>query len=242
MNHPSLETLFSRIALTDVHKDLIRNIVSLRESENLFDDLTDNPEEWQLAQQAEADAKPYPYQSHSPETHRPFEEATWFNAITWPFRNWQISRFSDGSFGVWYGSDTIETTVYETACHWYRGLLTDAGFEKEPVVIERKLYSVNCDAALLDVRPLLEDYPLLIHKTDYSFTQSVGSRMHREGHPGLVTASVRYEKRDLYAVLNPNVLSNPRHHSYLTYTLDGNRIQVEKTQEEVWLEIEVNEI
>lgn len=242
MNHPSLETLFSRIALTDVHKDLIRNIVSLRESENLFDDLTDNPEEWQLAQQAEADAKPYPYQSHFPEIHRPFEEAIWFNAITWPFRNWRISRFSDGSFGVWYGSNTIETTVYETAYHWYSGLLTDAGFEKERVVIERKLYSVSCKAALLDVRHLLDDYPLLLHKTDYTFTQSVGSRIHREGHPGLVTASVRHEHGDLYALLNPNVLSNPRHNCYLTYILEDNRIIVEKTQGEVWLEIEVSEM
>lgn len=242
MNHPSLETLFSRIALTDVHKDLIRNIVSLRESENLFDDLTDNPEEWQLAQQAEADAKPYPYQSHSPEIHRPFEEATWFNAITWPFRNWRISRFSDGSFGVWYGSNTIETTVYETAYHWHNGLLTDAGFEKERIVIERKLYSVSCSAALLDVRHLLDDYPLLLHKTDYTFTQSVGSRIHREGHPGLVTASVRHEHGDLYALLNPNVLSNPRHNCYLTYTLEGGQITIEKTQGEVWLEIEIHEI
>ncbi len=233
---------FSRITLIDTHKELIRNIISLRESEDLFDDLTNDPEEWLLAQKAESDAKPYPYQSHSPEIHRPFEEVIWFNAIIWPFKHWQKSRFSDVSFGVWYGSDTIETTVYETAYHWYRGLLTDAGFEKEPVVIERKLYSVNCAAALLDVRPLLEDYPLLIHKTDYSFCLSVGSKIHREGHPGLVTISARHEYGNLYAVLNPYVLSNPRYHSYLTYILDNGRIMVEKAPGKVWFEIAVSEI
>ncbi len=237
-----MDDFFSRITLTDIHKDLIRNIVSLRKSEDLFDDLTDDPDEWALAQKAESEAKPYPYQSHSPEIHRPFEEAIWFNAIAWPFRNRQISRFSDGSFGIWYGSDAIETTVHETAYHWYRRLLTDAGFEKEHVVIERKLYSVSCNAALLDVRHLLDDYPHLIHKTDYTFTRSVGSKMHREGHPGLVTASVRYEHGNLYALLNPNVLSNPCHHSYLTYTLEDNRITVEKAPGEVWLVIEVNEM
>lgn len=237
-----MDDFFSRITLIDVLQNLIRNIVSLRTSEDLFDDLTDDPDERALAQQVESDANPYLYQSHSPEIHRPFEEAVWFNAITWPFRNWRISRFSDGSFGVWYGSDTIETTVYETAYQWYRGLLTDAGFNKERVVIERKLYSVRCRAALLDVRHLLEDYPLLIHKTDYSFTQLVGSRMHREGHPGLLIASVRHEHGHLYALLNPNVLSNPRHHSYLTYTLEDGQVIVEKTQGEVWLEIATNEM
>ncbi len=37
-------TLFDDITITDFHDDLHRNIVSLRESENLFDDLTDSPE------------------------------------------------------------------------------------------------------------------------------------------------------------------------------------------------------
>ena len=229
--------VFSHITLTDVHNDLIRNIVSLRESEDLFDDLTDDPDERKLAQQVESDAKPYPYKSHTPEIHRPFEESVWFNAIAWPFRNWRISRFSDGSFGVWYGSDTVETTAYETAHHWYHGLLADAGFESERVVVERRLYRVRCDAALLDLRHLLDDYPLISHANDYSVTQSIGSKAHHEGHPGLVTASVRHEDGNLYAVLNPNVLSNPRHHSYLTYRLEGDRIVVERKPGKVWLEI-----
>ena len=66
--------------------------------------------------------------SHSPTPaiHRPFEEAEWFNAIGWPFQHWQSSRYSDGSFGAWYGADSVEATVYETAYHWYHGLLADA--------------------------------------------------------------------------------------------------------------------
>ena len=38
--------------------------------------------------------------------------------------HWQATRFSDGSlYGVWYGSLDIETTVYETAWHWYQFVL-----------------------------------------------------------------------------------------------------------------------
>jgi hypothetical protein len=78
-----------------------RNIVSLRESRNLFDDLSGDPAEQALAQQVEIAVKPLHYHSPTPVIHRPFEEAEWFNAIGWPFQHWQSSRYSDGSFGVW---------------------------------------------------------------------------------------------------------------------------------------------
>lgn len=240
-----MNQLFSRITLIEVHRDVIRNIVSLIESQDLFDDLSDKPEEWFLAQQVEEATRPSFYQSRMPVIHRPFEDAKWSNAIVWPFNNWQVSRFSDGSFGIWYGSDSVETTVFESVCHWYSGLLRDAGFEKEEAVIsERKLYSVTCDAGLLDFCPVIEAYPDLVHKTDYTFTQSVGARIHHEGHPGLLTASARYQNGENYVVFNTEVLSNPRHHSYLIYRLEKQHIFVEKKHGSgsTWLKMSIDEI
>ena len=234
-----MDQLFSHLTLTDVHCDVIRNIVSIRSSQDLFDDLTSSPEEWALAQQVEDEVKPPPYQSRTPVVHRPFEDAQWFNAIGWPFKHWQASRFSDGSFGIWYGCDSAETSVYETAYHWFSGLLSDAGFENERVMGERKLYEVACDAALVDLRPLMATHSGLVHKTDYGTTQSVGARLHREGHPGLVTASVRHAAGQNYVVLNPKVLSNPRHLCHLTYRLDGQRIVIEKQPGLAWMEITI---
>ena len=234
-----MDGLFSRIGLTDVHQPAFRNIVSIRESQDLFDDLSGRPEEWALAQQIEATVKPPPYRSPTPTIDRPFEDAAWFNAILWPFRNWQASRFSDGSFGVWYGSAAIETTVHESAYHWYHGLLADAGFEKETVVGERKVYAVDCDAALLDLRPLVVDYPDLIHRRDYRFAQSVGARIHHEGHPGLLLSSVRHREGNNYAVFNPDVLSNPRLICQLTYRLTNDSITVEKQTAVCWLRLAV---
>ena len=223
-----MDQLFSRLTVADIHHDLIRNIVSLNESENPFDDLSSNTEEWFLARQVESDARPQPYQSHTPEIHRSFEDALWFKAINWPFKNRQASRFSDGSFGIWYGSDTLETSVHESAYHWVRGLLCDAGFEHEEVTIERTLYSVACDAVLLDFRSVAANYPNLLHKTDYTFTHSIGARIHQEGHPGLLTSSVRHQGGVNYAILNPNILSNPRQQSQLSYRLHGQTITVEE--------------
>lgn len=231
------DTLFDQLALADVHDDVARNIVSLRTSQDLFDDLTDQPEEWALAQQVEDEVKPPTYQSRTPVIHRPFEDAHWFNAIAWPFKHWQASRFSDGSFGVWYGCDSVETSVHETVYHWFNGLLRDAGFEHEDVVAERRVYRVACDAALVDLRPTLARHPGLAHKTDYAAAQAVGARLHREGHPGLVTTSVRHATGHNYVVLNANVLSDPRHHMYLSYRLTGAQIAVEQQPGVRWLQI-----
>ncbi len=232
--------MFSRLTLADVHRDVLRNIVSLRASQDLFDDLTDDPAEWLLAQQVEDVVKPPPYRSHTPIIDRPFEDAAWFNAIRWPFANWRVSRFSDGSFGAWYGCDSVEATVYETAYHWYHGLLTDAGFETEPVVGERKVYLVACNAALLDFRQSVGDFPALAHQTDYAYAQSVGARIHREGHPGLLIPSVRYPAGENYVVFNPAVLSDPRMSCQLSYRLVGERIIVEKRPGVTWLDIELS--
>ena len=230
-----MNSLFAHTQLADIHQDVARNIVSLRESQDLFDDLTDDPAAWLLAQKVEDEVKPPPYSSRKPIIDRPFEDAQWFNAIQWPFKHWQASRFSDGSFGVWYGSESVETTVYESAYHWYRGLLSDAGFEQMVVVAERKVYWVACNAALLDFRQAAAIQPDLLHPSDYTFCQAVGSRIHREGHPGMLTPSVRRPAGENLAIFNPAVLSNPRHHCQLSYRLEGGQIVVEKQPGAAWI-------
>ena len=234
-----MHSLFAHTQLADISHDVSRNIVSLRESQNLFDDLTEDPTEWLLAQKVEDEVKPPQYVSGKPIIDRPFEDAQWFNAIAWPFKHWQSSRFSDGSFGVWYGSESVETTVYESAYHWFRGLLSDSGFEHMAVIAERKVYWVACQAALLDFREVTEDQPDLLHSSDYTFCRSIGARIHREGHPGLLTKSVRRPAGENIAVFNPLVLSNPRHNCQLTYRLESEQIVVEKQPGLSWLTLDV---
>lgn len=234
-----MTSLFARLSLVDIQQDVARNIVSLRKSQDLFDDLTADPAEWLLAQTVEDEVKPPLYRSRTPIIDRPFEDADWFNAITWPFKHWQTSRYSDGSHGVWYGSESVETTVHESAYHWYRGLLSDAGFERMAVIAERKVYSVACAAALLDLRKAAGDHPDLLHPSDYAFCQSVGVRVHREGHPGLLTRSVRRPGGDNMVIFNPAVLSNPRHNCQLTYRLEGEQIVVEKRLGVAWMTLDV---
>ena len=238
-----MNEFFSCLTVVDTHRDVCRNIVSLRESRNLFDDLSGDPAEQALAQQVEIAVKPLQYHSPTPVIHRPFEEAEWFNAIGWPFQHWQSSRYSDGSFGAWYGADSVTTSIHETVSHWYHGVLLDAeGYAGEAVAIERRVYNVACDALILDLRPRVGEFPALLHKADYTFTQQVGARLRREGHPAVLTLSARHPGGLNYVVFNPAVLSNPRVNCMLTYRLEGEHILVEKRPGETWRRIAVADL
>lgn len=233
-----IENVFANLSLAETHGDLVRNIVSLRVSEDIFDDLSDDPAAFQSAINLEIETKPPPFESRIPIIDRPFEESIWNEAIGYPFTNWMRSRYSDGSFGVWYGADSVETTIYETAHHWKTGLLADAGFLEPGVKIERRIYNVRCDAALIDLRPAVADFPSLRDSVDYTLTQQIGARLHREGHPGLTSKSARCPDGDVYAVLNPRVLRDPRLACWLTYTITKQGIEVERTPGTVLLLIQ----
>jgi len=235
-----MDAFFAGLPLADVHQDVARNIKSIRVSKNLFDDLSDDPADWEIAQQHELATKPHTYGSPNTIIDRPFEEADWLNAIEFPFRNWAASRFCDGSFGIWYGSDLVETTVHETIHHW-RGFLADAGFDelvpqgaRESITGERKVYWVRCDAALLHLSAQAAEYPDLVHPTSSQFTQQIGARLHRESRPGFVTPSGRCVGEN-YGVLNRNVLSSPRACCSLTYRLTGEGVMVEREAGQTWM-------
>ena len=56
-----MDALFSGLTLTDVRRDVIRNIVSIGASQDLFDALSRSPDEWAGAQQVEDPVRPTPY-------------------------------------------------------------------------------------------------------------------------------------------------------------------------------------
>jgi hypothetical protein len=237
-----MKALFAKLSLALIDRDVARNIVAFRQPQNVFDDLTDDADEWKLAQRVQEEIQLPLHRSPTPLINQTFHDADWFNAINWPFKHRQHSRFSDGTYGVWYGSESVETTVYESAYHWYSGLLSDAGYEREAVIAERTIVSVACAATLLDFRKAARTFHELLHPSDYSYTQSVGVRIHREGHPGLIIQSVRRPNGENFAIFNPAVLANPREISQLTYRLDGNSIIVEKQVGKTWMTLDVNEL
>ena len=224
------EDLIREVA--DYRGDLVRNIKGIRVSQDLFDDLTRDQTDRQVAIAAEAATR---VPSPAPLITRPFDYGA---VITYPFApyNWQATRYSDGlEYGVWYGALDLETTVHETLYHWHR-FVTDSFSTESEIVGERRVFEVRCEAILIDLRRAAE--PRLVARDDYSFTQQLGRYLWRRAQSGLLAPSAR-GRGVTAAILRADALSDVRDLCYLTYRLRGRRAAVERTPGETWLRITI---
>lgn len=221
----------------DFHDDLVRNIPGIRQSQNLFDDLSADATDWDVAIAAESAERPA---TAAALITRPFDYAT---VVTYSFEtaHWAQTRFSDGrSYGVWYGALEIETTVYETAWHWSRFILDSFAAEDTEIVSERRVFNVRCDALLIDLRGKELAYPDLVNRTSYAFTHRIGLYAHGQGSNGLLYQSARCSGAAANgAVLRPERLSNVRDRTFLTYRFNPARdtFVAERTPGRGWLHI-----
>lgn len=212
--------------------DVFRNIVSLRESQNLFDDLAGDRAAWDAAIAAEMNTKS---RLPTPVVNRPFEGG--YGVIQFPFAQpWTRTRFSDGTFGVWYGSSQLATTVYETAHHFRIQLQDTAFINRGQVIRERRVYQVTADALVFDLRDKCNACPALIDPIDYGLTNEVGRAIATGRHPGLITRSARCVG-ECVALFEPRYLGNVRDHCYLRYTFDPatSCIHVEREIGRIWM-------
>lgn len=226
----SMDRLFS--TSRDFRDDFHRNIVSLRKSEDLFDDINDgDPALSSLAQRTEMGLK-----ANVPTGT--IQRGFFYSApFQYPFTQITASRYSDGSFGVLYGSLDMETTVYETVHHMVRYTLGIEGIAGE-IIRERAVYLVHCNAILLDLTARGTGYPELL-SDDYTFAQQIGKRVSSEGHPGLLAPSARRPRSVNTVIFNPDVLSNARINCYLLYRMNVPKrvVNVEREPGVRWLEI-----
>jgi len=220
-------------ANADFHADLVRNIPGVRESQHLFDDLSPDPADWDVAIAAEAAAR---IATDAAVITRPFDYGSVIS-YTFDAAHWQATRFSDGTqFGVWYGSMAVETTVYETSWHWYRFVLDSFADEDRDIVTERRVFDVRCDALLIDLRGKEAAHPALTSRSSYTFTQRLGRYVHEQDLNGLLVHSARAEGSN-GCIFKPQRLSNVRHRQYLTYRLNAVRdtFAAERTPGRKWL-------
>lgn len=229
------ESLIREVA--DYHGDLVRNIQTIRVSQDLFDDLSPERSDQGVAIAAEA-AERIP--SEAPLITRPFDYGT---VITFPFANFngQGTRFSDGlRYGVWYGSLDLETTVYETVVHRHRFLMDSFPSMNREIRGERRVFQVRCDAILIDLRGKEAIEAGLVDRASYAYTQPLGAYLQAQGTNGLLVKSARCEGMNA-AIFRAEVLSGVRDLCHLTYLMNPaqDTATIERTPGETWLRIKI---
>ncbi len=224
---------YEDLCSTIVHynDDLFRNIKGIIESQNLFDDLMEDDADFDVAVAASEFDR---IESSDPMISRPFEYG-----IGYPFdaKNWQETRFSTGrDFGVWYGSESLETTFHETVFHWVRFILSSYASENRTITADRRVVLVKCEGLLIKLLGKESDYPDLVNRKNYSFCQGLGEYLVDQGQSGLLVRSARHDGTNA-AIFEKNRLSNVRDFCFLTYTMNptSDRVQVRRTTGERWI-------
>lgn len=130
-------------------------------------------------------------------------------------------RFTDGSFGVFYAARTIETALAETTYHRARFM----AWTREPAQeLDMRVYAVDLEARLHDVRTLRDAQPAIYDPDAYGASQALAISLRAGDSDGIVYRSVRDEAGECAAVFRPRLLSNCRQERHLCYVWDGEAI------------------
>jgi len=128
------------------------------------------------------------------------------------------SRFSDGSWGVFYAAHSVATAVEETVYHRERFLAAT----REPACeIQMRCYRTRIDSRLHDIRGGWKKE----HDADVYTAGVKLARMLRDaGSNGIVYDSVRDRDGECVAAFQPDVVAPCVQAQHLIYRWDGTRI------------------
>lgn len=132
-----------------------------------------------------------------------------------------VSRFTDGTYGVYYCASSIEAAIAETRYHRERFL---AATQEPSLELTMRAYVNAVVEPLHDVRVGYEG----LHDPDtatYPHCHSFARRLREKGSYGLVYNSVRMPGHECAAVLRPTAVTLPVQGSHYRYCWNGRRIE-----------------
>lgn len=131
------------------------------------------------------------------------------------------SRFSNGSYGVFYAAKERDTAIAETRHH---SALFLQATKENPIYLQMRLYQVNVQGAVVDLHTYAKKHADIFAPDSYSASQAVGKKIRDAGSNGIVYPSVRHKGGSCVASFKTRILKNCRHASYLEYHWDGSQI------------------
>ncbi len=138
------------------------------------------------------------------------------------FPNPDGSRFSDGTYGVYYAGHSLITAIKETVHHLTRFLKES---KAEPEVFNMRVLVARLDGSLHDIRGMKKEYASVYDPASYVISRTFGKSLYRESSNGIIYDSVRDKGGECVAVFKPDVLNHCRQERFLEYVWDGDKIK-----------------
>jgi hypothetical protein len=132
--------------------------------------------------------------------------------------NPQGSRFSDGSWGVFYAGHSVLTAVEETVFHREQFLASTGEPASE---LEMRCYRTSVDCKLHDLRG---GWPAVHDPDSYVASAALARTLRATGSNGIVFDSVRQRGGECLAAFYPDVVAPCVQAQHLIYRWDGTRI------------------
>lgn len=191
----------------------------------LFERLSDDPAEWEILAEIESLTNPRIRDEIGEIRLVPAAErvsgpgASWVMA-SFTHLNPQGSRFSDGSYGVYYAARELPTAIAETAFHmgWFYAATADPPHAEAMRVLIGRL-----DASFHDLRGNAAWAPVL-DPQHYTAGRALGRRLRQIGSNGIVYPSVRRAGGQCVGAFRPKAVGLPIQARHLEYFWDGEGI------------------
>ena len=132
------------------------------------------------------------------------------------------SRFSDGSYGVYYAASELETAIAETIFH-FEAFARDSG---DPTRMEDMRVLVGSVAEHFDdVAVLPEPQRLqILDAVHYGAAQAYARELRDAGANGVVYPSVRRPGGECIGAFKPRAVGLPHQERHLKYRWNGDRV------------------
>jgi hypothetical protein len=135
------------------------------------------------------------------------------------------SRFSDGTYGVFYCARDRRTAIEETR---YHSALFLADTKQAPLRQQMRLYTVLAHGDVIDLcKGRLEQAaldPAILSPTSYVAGQALGRAVREAGAPGIAYPSVRDQGGECLAAFRTTLLRDCHHAAYLEYEWNGETV------------------
>jgi hypothetical protein len=192
---------------------------------DLYDDVAD-PHDWEALAAAQARTNPRIHEEIGdlslvpPERRLAGAGASWVMAAFTHVSPDRTSRFSDGSYGVYYAGNSLETALREHTFHMGR-FYADAGMAVAWISEARQLIG-SIDADLIDIRG--PGFEALLNPDDYQPSQAFGREQKAAEANGIVYPSVRDPGGACIAAFYPDVVGAPVQADHFRYYWDGEAV------------------